>query len=98
MRPVLVALPEGPPPTAELSAETLGSLRTMAATRSCRSTMAVNEVSSADSVLAWIWPMSSSGKKPLGMLLQNHTVATKLATATPSTQARWRRARSSVRV
>ena len=57
-----------------------------------------SETSSAASVLMLIWPMSSSGKKPFGMVVYNQTVATKLSTATPSTHTRWRRATSSVRV
>jgi hypothetical protein len=40
----------------------------MAATRSCSSVIAAKEVSSGASVLAEIWPMSSSGKNPLGMV------------------------------
>ena len=95
MRPVFCA---PPPPLNELTAATLGSLRTSAATRSCRRTIAGNEVSSAASVLTLIWPMSSSGKKPLGITTNSQAVSTKVNKATVSTTHRWRRARSSERV
>ena len=35
-------------------------------------------MSSAASVVIWIWPMSSSGKKPLGMVMNSHAVSTKV--------------------
>ena len=81
MRPVFCA---PLPPLKELTMATLGSLRMISAARSCRATMAGKEVSSAASVVTWIWPMSSSGKKPLGMTCSNQPVATKVAIATPT--------------
>ena len=95
MRPLFCA---PPPPLNELTAATLGSARTIAAARSCSCTISGKLVSSAASVLAWIWPMSSSGKKPLGMATNSHAVAAKVSSAITSTKPRWRSAMSSVRV
>ena len=49
-------------------------------------------MSSAASVVMRIWPMSSSGKKPFGMVTNSHAVATKVSSATSSTTPRWRSA------
>ena len=94
MRPVFC---EPKPPLNELTVATFGSARTIAAARACSSTIAGNEMSSDASVLMRSWPMSSSGKKPLGMAMNSHAVAAKVASATHSTAKRWRSATSSVR-
>ena len=83
------------PPLNDDTAATAGSARKMAATWLCRPTMAVKDTSSAASVVTWIWPMSSSGKKPLGMAMNSQIVPTSVASATSSTDLRWRRAMSS---
>jgi hypothetical protein len=70
----------------------------MAAACSCSRTISVKEVSSAASVLTVIWPMSSSGKKPLGMAMNRTTVATKVSSATTSTVRRCASAMSRLRV
>ncbi|MNT30534.1 hypothetical protein D3C72_1663320 [compost metagenome] len=69
-----------------------------AATRSCSAFMAVNEMSSAASVVIWIWPMSSSGKKPLGMLTKSQAVTTKVSPAMTSISGRCPSVQSSVRM
>ena len=97
MRPTFCEPPWPPAPLKELTVATFGSSRKTAATRLCRATMAGKEVSSAASVEIWIWPMSSSGKKPFGMVTKSQAVAMKVSKATPSTIGRCRRATSSER-
>ena len=55
-------------------------------------------MSSAASVVIWIWPMSSSGKKPLGMAMNSQAVSTKVVAASNSMAGRCRRVQSSVRM
>ncbi|MNG42244.1 hypothetical protein D3C84_1320100 [compost metagenome] len=55
-------------------------------------------MSSAASVVIWIWPMSSSGKKPLGMLTKSQAVTTKVSPAMTSISARCPSVQSSVRM
>ncbi|AMM24063.1 hypothetical protein AX767_06680 [Variovorax sp. PAMC 28711] len=43
----------------------------------------MKEMSSAASVVIWIWPMSSSGKKPFGMVTNSHALSTKARAAAP---------------
>ncbi len=86
------------PPT-PMKAPTLamfGSAWKIAATRSWRSIIAVNEMSSAASVVTWICPVSSSGKKPFGITTNSTALATKLASATSHTVLRCASAQSSV--
>ena len=51
----------------------------------------------APAVETVIWPMSSSGKKPFGMVANSHAVATKVSNATIRTIGRWRSAASRLR-
>jgi len=95
MRPVFC---EPVPPLNELTAYTFVSCRIIRAARSCSLTMASKDTSSAASVVTWIWPMSSSGKKPLGITMTIHTVAANVAAATSNTHLEWPKAASSVRV
>ena len=94
-RPVLTLPPPPPPPTAAETDDTDGSSCTIFATRSCSTVIAAKEMSSDASVLAWIWPMSSSGKKPLGIAIHSQALATKLAIATAPITQRCRSAQSS---
>ena len=69
----------------------------MSTTLPCSSASAIDDVSSDASTITRIWPMSSSGKKPFGMVEYSTPVSTKVPSASISTTKRWRSARSSVR-
>ena len=63
------------PPTIEATLATCGERRmTVSATCCCSATMAGNEMSCRASVETESWPMSSCGKKPLGMSRNSQTV------------------------
>ena len=47
----------------------------------------------AASVKAKAWPMSSLGRKPVGMIMNSHTVATSTAAETTIVARRWRSTR-----
>src|SRR4051794_2470631 len=68
MRPELTVLAALPPPTVDITVTTSGSRRMTSASTDWRATMASNEASSGPTVEPVIWPMSSDGKKPLGMV------------------------------
>jgi hypothetical protein len=89
--------PELPPLRKDETVATFGSARNTAATCACRPIIASKEMSCDASVLTRIWPMSSSGKKPLGMVAAIHRVSSRLPTATAPISQRWRSAQSSVR-
>ena len=77
MRPVFCVVALKPVlPTPVPTASTAGSARMTSATRLCSASMAGKEMSSTASVVTEIWPMSSSGKKPLGMVMNSTTVST----------------------
>ena len=86
------------PPLNELTTSTLASARITAAARSCKRTISAKDVSSAASVVAVIWPMSSCGKNPFGTTLNSTAVATKVTSATANTTLRCSSAKSSDRV
>ena len=86
------------PPLNEFTVATFGSARKSSTTRFCKRTMSSNEVSSDASVDTLIWPMSSSGKNPLGMATNMAQVPANVSRATINTTIRWRRARSRLRV
>jgi hypothetical protein len=76
---------------------TAGFSRTARLTRCRISVIAGNEMSSTASAFTEIWPMSSVGKKPLGMKMTSATVATSVPNAASTTDRRWRRTTSSPR-
>ena len=67
MRPEFTVLAPGPPPTVDMTEVTSGSLPMTSANADWRATIASNEASSGPTVEPEIWPISSDGKKPLGM-------------------------------
>ena len=67
MRPELTVLAALPPPTVEITETTSGSRLMISASAAWRATMASNEASSGPTVEPEIWPISSVGKKPLGI-------------------------------
>jgi len=92
MRPLLVS-------SARVSDDsTAGFSRTTRSTRSRRSVIAGNEMSSTASTFTEIWPMSSVGKKPFGMRTTSATVAASVPAATTSTTSRCTRHQSRSRV
>ncbi len=66
-------------------------------TRCMSSLIGGNEISSTASTFTEIWPMSSVGKKPLGMNHASAPVAIRVATATARTTGRCASAQSSPR-
>ena len=94
MRPLLIKLPLLVAPAADTMLNTLGSFFTISAAWSCSANMAVNEMSSAASVVTEIWPMSSSGKKPLGTQMYMAIVTTNVPNATHNTWRGWRKHQS----
>ena len=93
MRPELMVLAALPPPTVETTETTSGSRFRISARADWRATMASNEASSGPIVEAEIWPISSIGKKPLGMAWNRTAVRTKVPRVIAST----RRGRATVR-
>ena len=69
MRPPLVPGVGPPGPTVELKYSTALSARMMSATLRCISDSAANDTSGRASVVAKMKPVSSLGKKPLGMTM-----------------------------
>jgi hypothetical protein len=61
---------------------------TMAAASRCFSFIASNEISCEASVNAKIWPVSSVGMKPFGMITKSHAVSTKVSNMTPIVKRR----------
>ncbi len=64
-------------PTIEATLATCGERRNASATCCCSSTMASNEMSCRASVETESWPMSSCGKKPLGVANTSQAVPSK---------------------
>lgn len=91
MRPVL------PPPLKEVTFCTWGLARTMSTTWACSFISASEDVSSEASTVTRSWPMSSSGKKPFGMVVYSTAVSTTVPSASIKTRKRWRSAMSRVR-
>ena len=85
MRPELTVAAALPPPTVDITEETSGSRLMISAMTAWRATMASNEASSGPTVEAEIWPMSSAGKKPLGISLNRKKVRTKVPIVTSNT-------------
>ena len=85
MRPELTVAAALPPPTVETTEATSGSRRRSSASADWRATMASNEASSGPTVAPEIWPMSSEGKKPLGIAWNRRKVATKVPSVMAST-------------
>jgi hypothetical protein len=69
MRPALVVGLGPPGPTVELIFRTAGSERMMEATLDCNSDSTANDTSACASVVTEMKPVSSLGKKPLGMMM-----------------------------
>ncbi len=89
MRPLLVS-------SAPITKESTAGFSMMTRPTRCMSSLiAGNEMSSTASTFTEIWPMSSVGKKPLGMNHASASVATSVPTATASTIGRWPRHQSS---
>src|SRR5476651_2025055 len=86
MRPELTVLAALPPPTVDITETTSGSRLMTSARTDWRATMASNEASSGPTVEPEIWPMSSDGKKPLGMAWKRTTVITKVLSVMASTR------------
>ena len=85
MRPELTVLAALPPPTVDMTVTTSGSRLMTSANTACRATMASNEASSGPTVAPVSWPISSDGKKPLGMFWNSTAVSTKVPSVTAST-------------
>ena len=68
-RPWLTEALNTEPPTEDPTPATAGSASTMSRTRSCSSTMDLNEMSGEARVEPKIRPVSSCGKKPFGVLM-----------------------------
>ncbi|MCY1301729.1 hypothetical protein D9M70_513590 [compost metagenome] len=96
MRPVLMA-GDDPPPMATTMLLTAGLARMRSAASRRRSDIASKEMSCGPSALTRIWPMSSSGKKPLGIVTNSTAVSTKVRPAATSTVRRCARHQSSPR-
>ncbi len=67
MRPLLSVVLVPSTPMKEDRLSTSGSFRIAAASACWRSAMAAKETDCGASVIAWISPVSCTGKKPLGM-------------------------------
>ena len=76
--PWLVLLMPPRDPTLEKNASTFGSWRTMALRTFWCSTMLLNEIPSAASVKEKTCALSSLGRKPIGMIRNSATVATRI--------------------
>ena len=63
---------------------TSGSSRMTFAAACCRSAMAANEIDCGASVMAWMAPVSCTGKKPFGTTRYSATVSPSVASATSS--------------
>ena len=74
MRPGLIDWLEPPTPMNAMVASTAGSVRMMRGRLLVQLDIASNETSCAPSVTAKIWPMSSLGMKPFGMLENSQPV------------------------
>ena len=74
-----------PPPTVEITDATSGSRLMISASADWRATMASNEASSGPTVEPLSWPISSAGKKPLGIFWNRMTVSTKVPSVSSST-------------
>jgi len=86
MRPELTVFAALPPPTVDSTAVTSGSRLMISATTPWRATMASNEASSGPTVAPTSWPISSVGKKPLGIDWNMKAVITKVARVMASTR------------
>ena len=64
-------------PTTELKLSTSGSLRRSSSSECCASTMPWKEMPCSASVVALMKPMSSVGRKPLGMIAPSQAVASR---------------------
>jgi hypothetical protein len=69
---------------------TAGSLRITWARACCRVAIAGNEIAGGASEMPWITPVSWTGKKPFGTMMESSTVSASVATAAPDVHARWR--------
>ena len=87
-RPWLMLLPRPPEPTDDMKPATLLSACTMAAACCCSRSMASKLVPSAASVVPRSWAVSSLGRKPLGMMMASHTVATRITSEASSAAPR----------
>src|SRR5260370_28131997 len=85
IRPELMVLAALPPPTVDITETTSGSRRMISARALWRATMASNEASSGPTVEPVSVPISSIGKKPLGMLWTLIAVRTKVPSVMAST-------------
>ncbi len=94
MRPEFTVLAALPPPTVDITDTTSGSRLMTSASTPWRTTIASNEASSGPTVEALSWPISSVGKKPLGMFWNRIAVITKVL----SVSARTRRGIRTVRL
>ncbi|OIQ76288.1 hypothetical protein GALL_420300 [mine drainage metagenome] len=68
-RPVFIVVLTPSMPTTEEMLATAGSCSSASTSASCRRCMAANEMSCGATVVAWISPVSCTGKKPLGMTM-----------------------------
>ena len=90
MRPEFTVLAALPPPTVDITETTSGSRLMISASADCRATMASNEASSGPTVEPVSWPISSDGKKPLGIAWNRMAVSTKVPSVMASTMPRHR--------
>ncbi len=74
----------------DMKAPTFGSAAAIFATAIWCSRNASKEMSCAASVMPKTWPVSSSGKNPLGITTNRARVATSTASDTLSVASRWR--------
>jgi hypothetical protein len=85
MRPEFTVLAAFPPPTVDMTVTTSGSRLMTSARALWRATIASNDASSGPTVAPVSWPMSSDGKKPLGVDWNSTAVITKVPSVIAST-------------
>ena len=69
---------------------TSGSARITLAAACCRSAIAANDTDCGASLMAWIAPVSCTGKNPFGTAMYSTTVSTSVPTATSRVTGWWR--------
>ena len=84
-------------PMYEETLSTAGSASTLSASACWRCDMAAKEIDCAASVVAWMAPVSCTGKKPLGTTKYSPTVSARVAANTSMVSRPWSITLSSMR-